>query len=290
MEKENGTILLKSVIPNWKNAIKKHIVVPNNLCGPFYDGYWLRGIEDKNWFLKISHLTSLRKELIVELLAEELARNIPIETISSEIVFCGNDKYGLISQSYLVSDYTIGSGSTISLEYFQKEMPPTLETIWESLNYHFREYPNRKNIILGFMKELTERYVFSFITMNRDFHLKNFEFLENNQHAVLVPMYDMDLSFDTHFEEKHNSLMAINTENIYEDFKNYYYSSSEYFQKEVERMLSILTPEFIWKSLETVEHLHGLIIPENIKKNIYTTYEVHYEKIKNSIKKKGRSL
>ena len=54
MKQENGIVLLESVIPNWQKALKNHIVVPNNLCGPFYNGYWIRGIEEKNWFLKIS--------------------------------------------------------------------------------------------------------------------------------------------------------------------------------------------------------------------------------------------
>lgn len=54
MEVDNGIVSLKSIVPNWQKAIKNNTVIPNDLCGSYYTGYWLNDIEGENYFLKIS--------------------------------------------------------------------------------------------------------------------------------------------------------------------------------------------------------------------------------------------
>ena len=54
MKVQNGIVTLKSIVPDWRKAIKNNTVIPNDLCGGFYDGYWLNDIEGENYFFKIS--------------------------------------------------------------------------------------------------------------------------------------------------------------------------------------------------------------------------------------------
>ncbi len=308
MEQENGIVLLDHVIPNWQKALKNHIVVPNNLCGPFYNGYWIRGIEEKNWFLKISKKNGLDSSFYIELWMEELARNVSIPSIQSKIVKCGKNVYGLVSESYLASGYDIVTGEYIIRTYQEKLLNKrdqknekdlnsmlndyqgeisSLEFIWEALEDYFNDYSNKRYILFGILRGLTERYIFSFLTLNRDFHAGNWELLVSPTHAVLTPLYDMDLSLDKNYEMRHNSMRATMKDvSIYEDFMEFYWLSSPYFKKELERQFSILTPEFLKVSLENVIKEHGIFMDVREKQKLLEIYDNHFEKITSMLERR----
>ena len=69
MEVDNGIVSLKSIVPNWQKAIKNNTVIPNDLCGCYYTGYWLNDIEGENYFLKISKKTGISKEIFIQIIA-----------------------------------------------------------------------------------------------------------------------------------------------------------------------------------------------------------------------------
>ena len=68
MEVDNGIVSLKSIVPNWQKAIKNNTVIPNDLCGSYYTGYWLNDIEGENYFLKISKKQVFPKKYLFKLL------------------------------------------------------------------------------------------------------------------------------------------------------------------------------------------------------------------------------
>ena len=92
--------------------MKAHQIIPNDLCGPHYNGYWLNNIEGKNYFLKICKNNGLNDQLFMQLFMEELAKTVSIATINSEIIRVNpkSNTYGIISDNYQINGYKIISG------------------------------------------------------------------------------------------------------------------------------------------------------------------------------------
>ncbi len=331
MEVNNGIVNLKSIVPNWRKAIKNHTVVPNDLCGCYYSGYWLNDIEGENYFLKISKKNGISKEIFVQIIGEELARMVGIETVHSKIVDAGSNTYGLMSTNYIKYDDNILSGKEIVINYLQYlysnnllclwlDTPLTpeeqedfhdqylegmmaaferrhvncnsLNFIWDALSFQFKDKENGQIITERIVKDLTKRYLFSFMIMNKDFHLKNWEIIDIYGNYTLSPLYDVDLSFDYFFTDldKNNSMKSYENsiESIYDDFTRYFSSSAENFKKEFYRQQNILTPENIKEAMERIINIYQ---KEDLKKyaeQILRVYAPHYEQMSRLVK--DRSL
>lgn len=331
MEVDNGIVSLKSIVQNWQKAIKNNTVIPNDLCGSYYTGYWLNDIEGENYFLKISKKTGISKEIFIQIIGEELARMVGIETVHSKIVDVGSNTYGLMSSNYIKYDDNILSGKEIVIDYLQHlysndllhlwlDTPLTMEEkedfhdgylegmmeafncrhvncnslnfIWDALSFQFRNKENGQIITERIVKDLTKRYLFSFMIMNKDFHLKNWEIIDIYGNYTLSPLYDIDLSFDRNFTnlDKNNSMKSYenNIENIYEDFEQYFSSSSDDFKKEFYRQQNILTPENVQEAMERIINIYQ---NDNLKKyaeQILKVYIPHYEQMCSLAK--GREL
>ncbi len=327
MNRENGIILLDSLIPDWRKALKSKKVVPNTLCGPYYDGYWLNNIEDKNYFLKICKNNGLNNQLFMQIFMEELAKTVSINTVNSEIVRVNakSNTYGIISDNYQINGYEIISGKEIIWSYLEDleskrklketiginsldELSDTqfseqfslnsLSFIWEALEYYYRNNPNKHLSIYKIVEELARRYIYSFITMQHDFHLGNWELLDNKTHAFLVPMYDMELGFQNRFFDisRNNSMRTYESsiKNIYDSFKQFFYSSSSSFQLEAMRQLYILTPETLLNIVTNLEKKYQVDKGTKIRENINTLYKEHYKELINITqtleKKEGKHL
>ena len=302
---KDGFINLESIYRNRSKYLNK-IIIPNDLCGPHYNGYWLK-MDNQTYFLKIPNTlydsTKIKREMFCELLGEELARLIGIQTIESNLAMLNSQSafYGILSKSYLKSDEDIYSGRQIVedyLTYLEKVKDPltnknsfyeyfgyqnqdimfdkisegklkyyynSLEFIWASLEYHFKERKNKKEIVEGIMQKLTKRYIFQFILMQKDYHLANWEIAESDNGAYLVPQYDMDMSFSTTFtnESRNNSMRSEmpKVNDIYEDIRRFYNTSSSEFQNEFNRQINLLTEDVIASCIAKIAKKYNLDIP-----------------------------
>ena len=314
MKRENGIIMLDSLIPKWSKAMKAHQIIPNDLCGPHYNGYWLNNIEGKNYFLKICKNNGLNDQLFMQVFMEELAKTVSIATINSEIIRVNpkSNTYGIISDNYQINGYKIISGKDIIWSYlenleFNRKLKETiginsldelyetsfaenfsfnsLSFIWEALENYYQDYPNKHLFVYKIIEELTRRYTYAFITMQHDFHLGNWELLDNGIHAFLVPMYDMELGFQKRFFDlsRNNSMRAYegSIQNIYDSFKQFFYSSSSSFQLEAIRQLYILTPETLLNIVTNLEEKYQVDKGTKIRENINSLYKEHYKELIN---------
>lgn len=312
MKRENGIIILDSLIPNWQKALRNKQVIPNDLCGPYYNGYWINNVENKNYFLKICKKSGLNDQLFIQIFMEELAKTVSIATTNSEIIRVNSKSnvYGIISDNYKINGYKIISGKEIIWSYLEsleangtlKEVLEinsldelyntdfseqfslnSLSFIWEALEYYYRNNPNKHLFIYKIVEELARRFIYSFITMQYDFHLGNWELLDNEAHAFLVPMYDMELGFQKRFFDisRNNSMRAYESsiQSIYDSFKQFYFSSSSSFQLEVTRQLYILTPETLLNILMNLEKKYQVDKGTKIYENINTLYKEHYDEL-----------
>lgn len=317
-----GYINFEGFVPDLKQAKNSHKINQNQLCGEYYQGYWVHdnGIE---YFLKVPNYYALsdeqiKKRIYTEILLEELAMNVGLNVIETKVALINKKDHllGMISQSYLRKGYEVTTGADIIEEYLdflEKSKDPftkknllylyfqnkskddvlegfkskgnynSLEFIWASLLYHFRNSKNKLAHVESIMQKLTKRYIFQFLMMQQDFHLKNWEILENNTSAFLSPMYDLDMGFHDKFNSKRNNSMRSymdEVSSIYDDFKRFYDSSSLEIQDEVKKQISLLPPEVILNCMQIIENKYLYTFPSELKEEFLKKYTEHYNRMK----------
>ena len=300
---------------DFRKLISSKILTFNDKIGSKYFGYWLSLFHGKdkdtdNYVIKISKSKELPIAFYLELLNERLATHCGLSTIESKIFKYKNDSniYGIISEDYRKFGYTTIGGKDIIYK-FLKEIKynvsddyeleninidfniNSLPVIYQALNYFFYDkvldneinYNSLKasssvNIIFN---ELVKRYVFSYITMQKDFHLDNWEILYNEHSAYLSPMYDLELSMNESFyDERFNTSMKWSKEKyigIDQDFQNFI-DCSEENKNLVINMHNILTIDDVIIFMNNIQN-KGIIIDESKKEEIIKCFSEHYDKI-----------
>lgn len=299
--------------------INSKLLTFNDKIGSKYNGYWLNLFHGNNkdidnYVIKISKEKELPIAFYLELLNETLASHCGLNSINSKIFKYRKDSsiYGIISEDYRKFGYKTISGKNIVYK-FLKEIKynvnedyelenldinfniNSLPVIYQALNYFFYNkvldneinYNSLKasstvNIIFN---ELVKRYVFSYITMQKDFHLDNWEILYNEHSAYLSPMYDLELSMDESFyDEKYNTSMKWSKEkdiDIDKDFQNFI-DYSEENKNLVANMHNILTVDDVIIFMNNIQNM-GIIIDKTKKENIIKCFSEHYDKIDNML-------
>ena len=300
---------------DFRKLISSKILTFNDKIGSKYFGYWLSLFHGKdkdtdNYVIKISKSKELPIAFYLELLNERLATHCGLSTIESKIFKYKNDSniYGIISEDYRKFGYTTIGGKDIIYK-FLKEIKynvsddyeleninidfniNSLPVIYQALNYFFYDkvldneinYNSLKasssvNIIFN---ELVKRYVFSYITMQKDFHLDNWEILYNEHSAYLSPMYDLELSMNESFyDERFNNSMKWSREKdigIDQDFQNFI-DCSEENKNLVINMHNVLTIDDVIIFMNNIQN-RGIIIDESKKEEIIKCFSEHYDKI-----------
>ena len=313
----------RALITNMKTFSKLtslKIASYNDKVGAHYNGYWLSNINGSNWALKIAKYPNIPRNFYLEIINEKIATALGLHAINSKILKISEDSnyYGIMSEDYRNKNYKVTSGKEIVMDYLYylednnlleeqfgvKEISGldsiinvnSLPIIYQALNYHFsrfktESYRKEKNSSTANLiyKELVRRYIYSFITMQKDFHLGNWEILENEYAAYLSPMYDLELSMeDSFYDDKNTSMRASSDINlsIDEDFKNFI-NSSEENKKLVSMMHYAITPYDIPSFLEKID-TQDIEIPTEIKKEVLTKFSEHFLKIENILTKQNK--
>ena len=310
----NGGFLLNKA-NDFHNLIRLNILEKNEKCSSRYFGYWIHDVNGLGWALKISVTPGIPKEFFYELLSESIARDMGFETIESKIIKYSPDSelYGIISQDYRLEGYKIVAGNEIVDEYvnyINTDFPFTLTKwdndmdninvnslpfIYSALEHHFKsqkslhyyDQKHAESMLKTIYGNLVLRYVFSYITMQKDFHLGNWEIRESEQGVSIVPMYDMELSFNENFyDDKNTSLKASTDASLsYDEDFMYFYNSSEENKNLVDKMLYLLNPNNILKYLDSIPYFD-----DEFKKNVFKTYINHFEKIEKMISEEKKNI
>lgn len=308
---------------DFRKLLTSKLLTFNDKIGVRYNGYWLNiyhGNEknNDNYVIKISKEKDMPITFYLEILNERLATHCGLNPINSTVFKCIKDSniYGIISEDYRKFDYKTISGKEIVLKFLKEVKYNTsdidnidiefnvnsLPIIYQALNYFFYNkiidneinYNSLKasstvNIIFN---ELIRRYVFSYITLQKDFHLDNWEILYNEHSAYLSPMYDLELSLDNSFyTDKYNTSMRwsrnkdIDIDQDFQDFIDY----SEENKNLVSNMHHILNINDLIMFMNSIEN-NGIIIDKIKKEKIIACFSEHYDKIDKMLcKEKNKS-
>lgn len=334
--REDERVLLNSS-SDFRPYVTNGIFQFNDKIGVQYLGYWVKGINGKDWALKIAKEPTIKKlsddtsievmpdYFYIQKLNERMARNCSLRTIDSQVMKYSNNSnlYCIMSEDYRKPGYSTIGGKEIVIDEYLEYLDTTdffeknygvksyrdlengvfnvnsLPNIYQALRYRYEKiasvpdsfYAPKKtsSIVDTIYYDLVLRYVFAYITMQLDFHLDNWEILEDDSSVYLSNMYDMEKSMksDAFYNIDTNTSMKFSTNgslSIDDDFQAFI-DESEENKKIVERMLYLLTPQDILNFMKP-KNKNDIVFPPGLQKRILEDYSRHFIKIEKMLSHK----
>lgn len=160
-------------------------------------------INDKSIFFKECSKEGIINELIIDNICKLFNKDV-LEQDYGYITDKYNRKvYGLISNNYKNDDYSYISLDTILNDYYVYITNNNinyeniriyelinLETIWQALEYRYRNMDNSEEIVKNLMEELTSRFLIDILTGQNDRYEFNVEIKEKGNDIKLANIYD----------------------------------------------------------------------------------------------------
>ena len=226
------------------------------------------------------------RELVMEMISKSIAFLLGIPYLKESIAIL-NDKYGLLSKSYLKDDdksynlhnlmqnYFYGNNDDELLDYRKLASLNNLEDIWFALEDRYED----NDIVKKLMEGITNIFMFDLLLKESDRTLKNIEIIENGTDIKLAPLYDTSSIFsDTNtklgIDEEDYLKNDIDKLNKFLEYSDN--SSKEKFYSYLETLDSI----GIEKIIEETEKENNIIISNDLKDELITKFNKRIFRIK----------
>ena len=235
------------------------------------------------------------RELVMELISKSIAFILGIPYLDESIAIL-NDKYGLLSKSYLkVGDKSYNLQSLMQnyfyenndeeelLDYKKLASLNNLEDIWFALEDRYED----NDIVKKLMEGITNIFMFDLLLKESDRTLKNIEIIENGTEIKLAPLYDTSSIFsDTNtklgIDEEDYLKNDIDKLNKFLEYSDN--SSKEKFYSYLETLDSI----GIEKIIEETEKENNLIISNDLKGELIAKFNERISIFKDNGKRVSR--
>ena len=235
------------------------------------------------------------RELVMELISKSIAFILGIPYLDESIAIL-NDKYGLLSKSYLkdgdksynlqslMQNYFYENNDEEELLYYKKLASlNNLEDIWFALENRYEDNDIVKKLIEG----ITNIFMFDLLLRESDRTLKNIEIIENDTDIKLAPLYDTSSIFsDTNtklgIDEEDYLKNDIDKLNKFLEYSDN--SSKERFYSYLETLDSI----GIEKIIEETEKENNLIISNDLKDELIAKFNERISMFKDNGKRVSR--
>ena len=218
------------------------------------------------------------RELVMEMISKSIAFLLGIPYLKESIAIL-NDKYGLLSKSYLKDDdksynlhnlmqnYFYENNDDELLDYRKLASLNNLEDIWFALEDRYED----KNIVKNLMNGITNIFMFDLLVGESDRTLRNIEIIESYNTVTLAPLYDT------------SSILADKSTALGVDEDDYLKSDLDKLDKFIENSdtsykekfysyLNTLDSIGVEKIIEETERENDFIIDNNLKNEIITKF------------------
>ena len=218
------------------------------------------------------------RALVLEMISKSIAFLLGIPYLKESIAIL-NDKYGLLSKSYLKDDdksynlhnlmqnYFYGNNDDELLDYRKLASLNNLEDIWFALEDRYED----KNIVKNLMDGITNIFMFDLLVGESDRTLRNIEIIESYNTVTLAPLYDT------------SSILADKSTALGVDEDDYLKSDLDKLDKFIENSDTAYKEKFysylntldsigIEKIIEETERENDFIIDNNLKNEIITKF------------------
>ena len=234
------------------------------------------------------------RELVMELISKSIAFILGIPYLDESIAIL-NDKYGLLSKSYLkvgdksynlqslMQNYFYENNEEELLDYKKLASLNNLEDIWFALEDRYED----NDIVKKLMEGITNIFMFDLLLRESDRTLKNIEIIENGTDIKLAPLYDTSSIFsDTNtklgIDEEDYLKNDIDKLNKFLEYSDN--SSKEKFYSYLETLDSI----GIEKIIKETEKENNLIISNDLKDELIAKFNERISIFKDNGKRVSR--
>lgn len=281
------------------------IQIVNGYSNLKYNHYLWKELKDRNQFYK-------------SLIIEEMAQLSNIDVPHTELVI-SDCIHGELIEDYRKDGFHYISGTEILYDFFQaekdsdylKQVIPhylrkdyldemekiqllkylnTLEIVWNALEFRYQKYLRKNEIVNHIMGDLSNRFAFDFLTMQRDRHASNWEVEENDEIARLTPHFDSNRSFyypSFSLEFHVNSHFKVT--DLYEELEYFLIYSDDSFCHYFYTIYELFTPEKILLILDKIEIKLNHQIPIDLRLSIIGSYEEHYGQLRTIVERRKKS-
>lgn len=218
------------------------------------------------------------RELVMEMISKSIAFLLGIPYLKESIAIL-NDKYGLLSKSYLKDDdksynlhnlmqnYFYENNDNELLDYRKLASLNNLEDIWFALEDRYED----KNIVKNLMVGITNIFMFDLLVGESDRTLRNIEIIESYNTVTLAPLYDTS----SILADKSTALGVDEDDYLKNDLDKldkFIENSDTAYKEKFYSYLNTLDSIGIEKIIEETERENDFIIDNNLKNEIITKF------------------
>lgn len=300
MDRLNGYIDLDLLLKENFEELKNKGIIQE--LAQFFELYKIN-INQKSYFFKKCNY----QESVTELIVNQMLNYAKIPNIKYDLA-CINGAYGVISKNFKKNGYKYIEGYEILQEYkesLKKQISKTkdkeygkvladdyemffntsgniFEIIWHALEYHYRDFKNKQEIVFKIMQQLSITHIKDLLILNQDRHSANWIIEENKDDANLVIDFDHGLAFRD-FETNDLRINPLGesslSSNNYEELEKFIKWSDKSIYNLITDLRSKLGMENLKKAIKAVEKKIGVPIREDVKKDIITKFSEHIKKV-----------
>ena len=235
------------------------------------------------------------RELVMELISKSIAFILGIPYLDESIAIL-NDKYGLLSKSYLKDGDKSYNLQSLMQNYFYENNDEeelldykklaslnNLEDIWFALEDRYED----NDIVKRLMNGITNIFMFDLLLKESDRTLKNIEIIENDNEVRLAPLYDTSSIFsDT------NTKLGIDEDdylqNDIEKLNKFLEYSDNSLKEKFYSYLETLDSIGIEKIIEETEKEYNIMISNDLKDELITNFNERISMFKEYEKRVSR--
>ena len=218
------------------------------------------------------------RELVMEMISKSIAFLLGIPYLKESIAIL-NDKYGLLSKSYLKDDdksynlhnlmqnYFYENNDDELLDYRKLASLNNLEDIWFALEDRYED----KNIVKNLMNGITNIFMFDLLVGESDRTLRNIEIIESYNTVTLAPLYDTSSILadkSTALGVDEDDYLKCDLDKLNKFIEN----SDTAYKEKFYSYLNTLDSIGIEKIIEETERENDFIIDNNLKNEIITKF------------------
>ena len=219
------------------------------------------------------------RELVMEMISKTVAFLLGIPYLNETPAIL-NDKYGLLSKSYLKGEdksynlyslmqnyfYEYNNDDEL-LDYRKLASLNNLEDIWFALEDRYDD----KNIVKNLITGITDIFMFDLLVGESDRTLRNIEIIESDNIVILASLYDTS----SILTDKNTALGVDEDDYLKSDvdkLDKFIESSDSSYKEKFYNYLDTLESIGIEKIIEETEKENDIVIDNNLKDEIITKF------------------
>lgn len=217
------------------------------------------------------------RELVMEMISKSIAFLLGIPYLKESIAIL-NDKYGLLSKSYLKENDKSYNLHNLMQNYFYeyndelldyKKLASlnNLEDTWFALEDRYED----EDIVKSLMDGITNIFMFDLLIGESDRTLRNIEIIESDNNVVLAPLYDTS----SILTDKNTALGVDEDDYLKSDIEKldkFLENSDSSYKEKFYSYLNTLDSIGIEKIIEETEIENDFIINDSLKDEIITKF------------------